>query len=234
MVTLAISSAEGESPAYLAQIGRFMPDAVEPNIVKLHDVFNLERQNTSLDAKLIATLDKLATVLRASLQEASRSFGLTPLQLQLLIFIAEHRGDQTYVSLLAEEFLVTKATISDSVKTLVGKKLLEKKPHPQDSRSHSLHLTREGQQLYKQLRSHPMTAMQSLRNLSEEEKSSILNVLLDLLTENLVLGNISSRACKTCAHFQQRRDGFFCLLLQRELPNAELRLDCPEHQKLNK
>lgn len=210
-----------------------MPE-VEPNIIKLHDVFNLERQNSCLDAKLIATLDKLATVFRASLQEASRLFGLTPLQLQLLIFIAEHREDQTYVSLLAEEFLVTKATISDSVKTLVGKNLLEKKPHPQDFRSHSLHLSREGQKLYKQLKAHPMTAKQSLGNLSEKEKASILNVLLDLLAENLELGNISPRTCKSCAHFQPRRNGFYCLLLQRELPQTELRLDCPEHFKSDK
>jgi hypothetical protein len=37
--------------------------------------------------------------------------------------------------------------------------------------------------------------------------------------------------CATCNHFQETGDGGYCKLMQVPLAVAELRIDCPEHER---
>src|SRR5687767_3898697 len=88
----------------------------------------------SLDYKIVAGLERIALVYRTLLWEESKKFGLSPIQIQILIFTDSHRLPAT-VSYLAEEFNVTKPTISDAVKSLLEKKLVIKIADKIDSRS---------------------------------------------------------------------------------------------------
>jgi len=46
---------------------------------------------------------------------------VSPIQIQILLFCASHKQENLKVSFLANEFDLTKATISDSVKVLIKK-----------------------------------------------------------------------------------------------------------------
>ncbi|MDE1463386.1 MarR family transcriptional regulator [Spartinivicinus poritis] len=109
----------------------------------MHNAFDPHEQATNLNAKIIAGLERLSTVFRAVIQQQAKANKLTPLQTQLLLFIASHREHLCTVTRLAEEFVVTKATVSDSIRVLVEKGYLTKQAKA-DPRTFSLGITPKG------------------------------------------------------------------------------------------
>ena len=107
-------------------------------------VFNLDNQNANLDNKIVAGLERLSQVFRILLWEKAKEHSLSPIQIQLLIFIRHHSADKTTVSYLAQEFNFTKPTISDAVKILEQKKLIQKIIDKTDTRSYTINLTATG------------------------------------------------------------------------------------------
>ncbi len=77
-------------------------------------VFDPSEQNIDLDKKIVAGLERLSQVFRALLWDHAKAYNLSPIQIQLLIFIRYHRPEHNSVSYLAGEFSVTKPTISDA------------------------------------------------------------------------------------------------------------------------
>jgi len=93
----------------------------------MKNIFSPLEQINNQEAKLVAGLERLSTLFKSGLQEIAKEQKLMPLQTQLLLFISEHSAGLCSVTHLAVEFSVTKATVSDSLKTLVLKDCLEKK-----------------------------------------------------------------------------------------------------------
>ena len=85
-------------------------------------VFNLDNQNAGLNSKIVAGLERLSQAFRTLLWEKAKEFGLSPIQIQVLIFIHYHSKEKSTVSYLAQEFNLTKPTISDAIKALEQKK----------------------------------------------------------------------------------------------------------------
>lgn len=195
------------------------------------NIFNLDEQNQEIDLKLAATMERVVTLFRSSIQDVSKLYGLTPLQLQLLIFVAEHKSELCTVSSLAQELQVTKATISDSVRSLAGKGLVEKLLNPRDARGYSLRMTDQGISEYANIQKHPLGIASNLSILTADQKVVLLESLMALLSESLEKGDIPIRACISCSHYRKTDSGFHCALLGKDLPNTALRLDCPEHSK---
>lgn len=204
--------------------------ARDKDTLTINDVYSLTKQNASVDAKLFATLERLATLFKASTQQVSKRYRLTPLQLQVLLFVSEHQSDLCTVSYLAHELLVTKATISDSVRVLVEKDILRRHTNPNDSRAFSLSLSKKGKELYDTIKTDGAGLCYSASDLQEEQKVVLLDLLLTLLQKNFDRGAIPVRTCKTCVHYAPTSEGFHCQLLNRDLSFADLRLDCPEHE----
>ncbi|WP_204332902.1 MarR family winged helix-turn-helix transcriptional regulator, partial [Klebsiella pneumoniae] len=69
---------------------------------------------------------------------------MNPTQVQVLIFLLYHDKEKRKVSYLAAEFNMTKATISDTIKSLEQKDLIEKEYEETDTRSYTIHLTKKG------------------------------------------------------------------------------------------
>ena len=84
-------------------------------------VFNLDQQNSSVDAKIVVGLERLGEVFRTLLWQQSRDTGLSPIQIQVLLFLTFHGPEKRKIGYLAAEFNLTKPTISDAVKVLVQK-----------------------------------------------------------------------------------------------------------------
>lgn len=80
--------------------------------------FNLAHQNTSVESKIIASLERVSQAFRVLLWNESKEFSLSPIQVQVLIFLLFHSSEKRKVSYLADEFNMTKATISDTIKSL--------------------------------------------------------------------------------------------------------------------
>lgn len=196
--------------------------------------FNPERQENKIESKIVVALERISEAFRVLLWNESKSNALSPIQIQILIFLLFHSEAQCKVSYLAEEFNMTKATISDSVKVLLLKKLIKKTGDELDTRSYTISLTAGGEKIAEQASSFTSSIEKPLSKLSSEQKKAILDGLLKLIFELNRAGVITiQRMCFTCANYQSDKGIHYCKLLQSTLASSQLRIDCPEHELLS-
>ena len=107
-------------------------------------IFNPEEQENNLSGKIVAGLERISQAFKVLLWNKAKQLGLSPIQIQILIFIAYHKNEYCNVSFLAQEFNVTKPTISDAVRALNKKNLIVKDHSSADNRSYSIFLSEQG------------------------------------------------------------------------------------------
>jgi len=194
--------------------------------------FDLNFQNRNIDGRIVAVLERISQAFRVLLWQESKDFSLSPIQIQVLIFLFHHSIDKCKVSYLADEFNMTKATISETVKILEQKKLIQKVYEEFDNRSYSIQLTKSGQTIATETALFSKEFHKPIAKLDEEEKENMLLSLLNIITHLNKTGVITiQRMCLTCTHHELTENGenHFCKLLNRKLLTNELRIDCPEH-----
>jgi DNA-binding MarR family transcriptional regulator len=197
-------------------------------------VFNLINQNEILDNKITAGVEKLSSVFRILLWEQSKQNGLSPIQIQILIFIKHHNKEQCTVSYLAKEFSLTKPTISDAVKVLEQKKLTKKSSSKEDVRSYFLQLTASGIKIVKEAETYAEPFNSLIKKINTKDKELFWKTLSSLIHQLNQIDLISvQRMCFSCQHYQFKKENHFCNLLSTPLKESEIRLDCPEHQDKN-
>ncbi|MDP2068092.1 MAG: MarR family winged helix-turn-helix transcriptional regulator [Lutibacter sp.] len=193
--------------------------------------FNLDEQNQKIESRIVVALERISEAFRVLLWNESKENSLSPIQIQILIFVYFHSQEKCKVGYLADEFNMTKATISDSVKVLLAKDLFAKKTDPIDTRSYSLSLTTEGKKIAKKASFFASSIEQPLEKLTEEQKTIMLNGLLKLIYDLNKSGIITiQRMCFTCSNYQVDKGIHYCKLLKSRLAESELRVDCPEHE----
>ncbi|KOS04831.1 hypothetical protein AM493_01305 [Flavobacterium akiainvivens] len=183
------------------------------------------------DRQILFSLERISEAFRVLLWEQSKDTGLSPIQIQLLIFIASHGPEKCRITYLAEEFNLTKATVSDSVKVLVAKGYLLKTADTSDSRSFSLALTPSGRETAQQVSGFNTVISNLMAQFSADEKNNFYSVLHSLIRGLNAKGIISvQRNCVSCRFYRNSGSEHFCTLLQSPLMAHELRTDCTEHQ----
>lgn len=195
-------------------------------------IFNPEQQQKDISSKIVAGLERVSEVFKVLLWEKAKLVGLSPIQIQILIFIAFHKQNLCNVSHLAKEFNVTKPTVSDAIKILDKKGFIIKDYSTEDNRSYSISLSDSGNDLIAQTYdfSNPLkTQVDSFSPVELESLFSTLSQLIYKLNRHGIL-NVQ-RTCYGCKFYQKNEDSDYCNLLQTELMNHEIRLDCPEFEK---
>jgi len=159
-------------------------------------------------------------------------FSLTPIQVQILIFLHTHSKDKRKVSYLAEEFNLSKPTISDAVKALEEKSLITRKNNPDDSRSYHIELTKKGKEIAEKTSLFTVELVKPIEQLESNDKENLLLSLLRIIYHMTRTGVITiQRMCWTCEYYRSDQDQgqHFCKLLNKRLLVTDLRIDCPEH-----
>lgn len=191
--------------------------------------FDLSHQNQHIESKIIVALERVSEAFRVLLWQQGQSLKLSPIQIQILIFCAFHSAEKCKVGYLAQEFNVDKSTISDSVRVLAQKQLVEKITSPEDGRSHTIYLTEQGATMAMQLASFALPFEKPIEQLSTVQKEVLLQSLLELIYKLQQAGIISlQRMCFACQYYRKGEQGHHCSLLGKALPAQELRIDCPE------
>lgn len=193
--------------------------------------FDPAQQLVNLDSKIIASLGKLAEVFRVLFQASAQDHGLSATQLQLLHFICYHpdplhrRG-----AFMAREFNVTKATVSDSIKALEQKGLVQKSTDERDTRSFILSLTPQGEALALATASITGPLETTVSMLPVAQKEQLTYTLFELIHRLNQAGVISTqRMCLNCKHYSgDHREDHYCHLVKQPLLAFDLRLECPE------
>jgi DNA-binding MarR family transcriptional regulator len=196
-------------------------------------VFNLDAQNSNLDYKIVAGLERLSQVFRILLWEKAKEHSLSPIQIQLLIFIQHHSQEKSTISYLAQEFNLTKPTISDAIKILEQKKLVKKITDDTDSRSYTMQLTAAGKKVVIETENfaHPLTEI--IAKAAQADKLVLWDNIANLIRQLNKLEVISlQRTCYNCRHYTVKNKAPFCNLLEQKLKMEDIRIDCDEFEHL--
>ncbi len=196
-----------------------------------HSAFNLNGQNQKIESRIVVALERISEAFRVLLWNESKENALSPIQIQILIFVYFHSSEKCKIGYLANEFNMTKATVSDSVKVLLSKNLATKEIDPTDTRSYSLTLTAEGKKIAEKASFFASSIEEPIEKLTQAQKETMLNGLLKLIYDLNKSGIITiQRMCFTCVNYQLENGIHYCKLLKSRLAESELRVDCPEHE----
>lgn len=190
--------------------------------------FNPEQQSSNTASKVVAALERLSEAFRVLLWHEAKQHGLSPIQVQILTFLLHYPDALKTVTQLASHFNMTKATISDAIKTLESKNLLKRKADVYDNRSHILLLTKEGRGIGKKVEKFANPMQQSVSLLTSEKQAGMLEqlmVLIQDLNHNLII--TQQRMCFNCQFLEKKGKLHYCQFFKTTLKAGDLRVDCP-------
>ena len=184
-----------------------------------------------LELKILSGLERLSEVLKALLWQKAKTYGISPIQIQILLFVSTHHLDICNVSYLAKEFNVSKPTISDAVKILLKKNYLSKDFSPVDNRRYNLLSTSQGSELVSDLSEYASPISEELTEFGEQELSGIYRTITKLIFQLNQRGVIQvQRTCFKCKYYKgDRKSKHFCNYMNTKLKSQEIRLDCNEY-----
>jgi DNA-binding MarR family transcriptional regulator len=199
-------------------------------------IFDVKKQHPDVDSKIAAALERLAQAFRVLLWEQNKTCNLSPIQIQLLVYLLFHAPDQSTIGQLAREFTLTPATVSDAITSLEKKALVRREWREADRRIASVLLTAAGRKTARQLSTWANVLQENIAEFAPEEKVVVMKFLMRLIESLQQAGVITiARMCITCKFFQPHAhpgsvSPHHCKLLDKPLAVSELRLDCLEHQ----
>lgn len=198
----------------------------------LNSPFEPKKQHEDTGHKIAVALSKLSDLYRQLLWSKAQPLGISPIQVQLMIHIRHHDSSHNTVSHLAKEFQMTKATISDSIRVLVNKELLQKVTSEKDKRSFHLELTNSGRKATDEAEGYTGQVQSQLSKMDSQGSETLFKGLYDLLDMLNEQGVIPvQRMCFGCAFYQGDKDSsHHCTLLKKNLQTSQIRLDCAEFE----
>jgi hypothetical protein len=136
------------------------------------------------------------------------------------------------VSHLAKEFNITKPTISDAVRILDKKGMITKDFSSIDSRSYSIQLSHSGNKIIAETENFADPLKNQLKGIQQTDLENLFGTLSKLIYQLNSNGILTvQRTCYGCKFYDQTENKDFCNLLDKELLNSEIRLDCSEYEE---
>lgn len=189
---------------------------------------------TPLHTRIADALARLGALARSHENQEALADGLSPLQARALVALQRRRGMR--VGELAEELLVTFGTLSAAVSSLEEKALVTKYVDPEEHRAVNLELTRKGTAAARRAEGWASGLLAPpVADLDSDEAATLLASLLKLIRAFERRGAIAAaRMCFSCQYFDPEGGRgarpHFCNLLEEPIGEADLRVDCPEHE----
>lgn len=178
-------------------------------------------------------LGRIAAVQRAGQWQVAQRAGLVPAQAEILARLA---GQSLRPAEIAAHLAVSAASASDSIKALVAKGLVERRPDPADGRAQRLVLTDAGHRLAGSPQGEATPVEAAVGALSGADQAALLRALTGMVRALQEARAIPvQRMCVTCRHFRPHAhaDGALphhCAFVDAAFGDAHLRLDCGEHE----
>jgi DNA-binding MarR family transcriptional regulator len=190
-------------------------------------------ENTEpLERRIATGLHKLGLAMKQQNWLQAAEDGLSPTQGQILAALGA--GAPLTATDLSKQLGVTLPTVSDSVRVLVEKGLVERRPDPRHPRASLLGLTAPGRARAARARSWPEFLATAVSAMSETEQAAFLSGLVKMIRALQESGQIpTNRMCVSCTHFRPNvHEGpapHHCAFVDAPMAPRHLRLDCAEH-----
>lgn len=195
-------------------------------------VFNPDQQVGDKDNKIIAAMVRLSEAIRALQWKESTAGGLTPVQVQILIFLYHHNEGKRTAGYIADEFSISRPTVSDAIMALAAKGLVEKKAN-KDKRSQSITLTPKGNNTAEAAANYTNPLKQTLDTLGFMQKDVLLITLTQMVHQLHSQGVlINQRVCFGCKYYSsiQKPYKHYCRLLKIGMDETDIRIDCHDYE----
>lgn len=176
------------------------------------------------------TIERLGELLKVSARKAVTEYGLQPVQLEVLHYLSVCNRYSDTPMAVTEYLGQTKGTVSQTIKILEKKQLVEKFPDLKDKRISHLKVTPDGSALIKN--NIPTTMfINASNNLTLKQQQDISSALQLLLTTLIQSNNMKSFGhCFSCRYNAKNTDtGNYCNLVKEPLSDKEILLICREH-----
>ena len=217
---------------FIIRIPKFSENSVNNQENILSEVINFNKDQ-NLDRSIVLALERVSQVFRTLLWDYGKQIKLSPIQIQFLVHISAHSKKYSSVSEMARTFNLTAATVSDAIKSLERKGLVQKIVSRRDGRKFPISLTKEGLSMANHLSNWYSPLMEHIQNFPSESREAVFIFLLKLiesLKENRLLEEI--KTCLSCRYLAEKSDSknkqnSYCLLRKVPLNISELRLNCP-------
>ncbi len=190
--------------------------------------------STPVHTRIADALARVGSLVRYQENQRTLAEGLSPLQARALIVIRRRKGIR--VGALAKELLVTYGTLSAAVSSLEEKALVTKYVDPEEHRAVNLELTRKGAALARRAEGWAGELLAApVADMGQDETGTLLASLLELIRAFERQGAIAeARMCFTCRYFDPEGGRgarpHYCNLLEEPIGNADLQIDCPDHE----
>ena len=180
-------------------------------------------------------LERLMLLVRAQAWRDGDLATLHPAQQALLAALATE-GASLRIGELAERLGVSVASISDSIRTVEAKGLIERAVDPDDARARRLSLTPAGVDAISAIRREDNGLAQLLNVLTDADAASLLRIVQLLIEQAHAQGLVrGTRTCLGCAYFLPYANAdtdperpHVCAYVSAPFAEAELRVDCAE------
>jgi DNA-binding MarR family transcriptional regulator len=190
-------------------------------------------QNTP--AKIGFLLLRVSQAVKRLQWETSTNEGINPTQLSALAFLHRTRPNQLTVSAVADYLEVSPPTASDTLRSLVNKKLARKRPAPEDARFARIELTDRAKKRMERLESWADPLERAVREaLTPEESEQALHLIRKIVLHLRERGEIRiADLCRTCSKFVPDKfpgtdTPHYCNLLKSPLSEKESKDECVE------
>ena len=177
-------------------------------------------------ARLHLLMERLSSLFRASLRDVATRHGLKLVQLEALVYLSvANRYSDTPVA-LTEYFGITKGTVSQTLKALERRGLIDKHADDEDGRVLHCAVTAEGRAIVAE--AFPASCFVEPEDAATDAAVAALEGLLRTLQK--MNGHRTFGQCRTCRFYQPRAKGGRCGLTHEALSKADSTKICREHE----
>jgi len=197
-------------------------------------LFEPQYRHDNKAARVAMTLFRLTQAIKKMTQSESDQAGLSPAQIQGLLFIYHTRSDVASVGNFADMIGSSHVTAVKIINGLMEKEFVQKDKHPSDKRITLLQLTEKGLVMVLRLQDWGSSLEEAVSQMSDEVLDHLelgLGSLASTLQKNGHL--IVSEPCLGCMHFQPNcgdgNEPHYCNLIKKYLAHEATLKECPEH-----
>lgn len=190
--------------------------------------FNPVVYESESSSKILVLIQRLSRIMKKLVWDKVKDYGLTATQGEILVHLLFNPKERRKVSIISEEFGISKPTVSRAINIIIDKGFLDKKVDEDERRSHILFLTPRGLDIAVKISAFGNVIADIIRNgFDEPERRKILISLLSImrkLVDNGVTYEFPS--CIFCKHFEDSGETFWCNKLQMIIMPETIRLNC--------
>ena len=196
--------------------------------------FNPKHRNT-LGGQISIVLYRITQAIDLLLRERGKVMGLSPTQIQSLLFLKYARPGVRTIGGLASRLGVTYATSSGVADALERKHLILRVPLPEDQRVITLGLTPQGESKAEMLGDVLDEIEAAVNSLPDAEQAALLRATQTIVRRLQTAGYVRVyEMCWGCQFFQRDahpndpRGPHHCAFMDAPLPEPNTYLECPD------